>query len=67
MYLIIFLLHQFYYFLNNYKYSSYVDYLEIDRFESTILNREAFPDYFLHKEMFVKEIFEWLSFGDQEI
>lgn len=51
-------------FLKNYKYSSYRDYLGINRFENTILNREAFPDYFPNKEVFTKEIFEWLSFNE---
>lgn len=51
-------------FLGNYKYSSYQDYLspESKRPESVILNKETFPDYFLTKEKFQKEIFEWLSY-----
>ena len=49
-------------FLKNYTYSSYLDYLGTERPEKAILNRESFPKYFLTKETFMKEIFEWLSF-----
>lgn len=51
-------------FLKKYKYSSYLDYLEGNRNESSIINREAFPDYFPTKEKFQKEIFEWLSYEE---
>lgn len=50
------------YYLRNYKYSSYQDYLGIDREEKLILNREMFPNYFPEKEPFEKEIFEWLTY-----
>lgn len=50
-------------FLNNYKYSSYLDYLGTKREENMILNIEAFPNYFPGKEKFEKEIFEWLSYN----
>lgn len=33
-------------FLESYKYSSYQDYIGIDRVEKNILNKENFPDYF---------------------
>ena len=49
-------------FLKNYTYSSYLDYLGTERPEKAILNQESFPKYFLTKETFMKEIFEWLSF-----
>lgn len=49
-------------FLNNYKYSSYLDYLEDERKEKVIINKEGFPAYFPTKNKFQKEIFEWLSF-----
>ncbi|MFA6397883.1 MAG: transposase [Candidatus Paceibacterota bacterium] len=53
-------------FLNDYKYSSYQDYLNIEskRPESIILNKKDFPSYFPTKEKFKKEIFEWLSYKD---
>ncbi len=49
-------------FLKKYRYSSYLDYLENNRKESLLLNREVFPKYFPTKDKFQKEIFEWLSF-----
>ena len=53
-------------FLNNYKYSSYQDYLILKpRQEFSILNRKDFPDYFSTREKFQKEIFEWLSYNNQ--
>ncbi|MBU0999446.1 transposase [Patescibacteria group bacterium] len=51
-------------FLKNYQYSSYKDYLGIDRAEDAILNRGDLPDYFSSKEEFSKEIFEWLFFNE---
>jgi len=51
-------------FLNEYKYSSYLDYLGVKRDENIIINREVFPNYFSSKEKFQKEIFEWLSYKD---
>lgn len=51
-------------FLQKYKYSSYLDYLEEKRIEKNILDIKAFPAYFSTKGKFKKEIFEWLSFKD---
>jgi len=51
-------------FLKNYKYSSYLDYLEIKRLENQILDVGAFPSYFQNKDKFESEIFEWLSYGE---
>lgn len=39
-------------FLENYKYSSYQDYIGIDRVEKSILNKEAFPKYFENMKEF---------------
>jgi putative transposase len=33
-------------FLESYRYSSYQDYIDVDRVEKNIINKEAFPDYF---------------------
>lgn len=44
-------------FLESYKYSSYLDFIGSDRVESSILNRTAFPDYFLSQKSF-KEFVE---------
>lgn len=51
-------------FLKSYKYSSFLDYLGINRPENKILNREFFPDYFPDKDNFEKDIMEWLSYGE---
>lgn len=39
-------------FLDTYKYSSYQDYMCIDRVEKKILKRESFPDYFYMDQSF---------------
>lgn len=51
-------------YLENYKYSSYLDYLGIERVQNQILNTEDFPKYFLNKKSFQKDILEWLSYND---
>ncbi|MFA6386259.1 MAG: transposase [Candidatus Paceibacterota bacterium] len=53
-------------YLNKYSYSSYFDYKGIKRFHSLILTKDAFPEYFPTKNSFDKEIFEWISYGEQE-
>lgn len=50
-------------FLKSYKYSSFLDFLGINRPENKILNREFFPDYFPDRDNFEKDIMEWLSYG----
>ncbi|MFA6251671.1 MAG: transposase [Candidatus Paceibacterota bacterium] len=49
-------------FLNEYKYSSYADYLGENRVQNKVLNIDNFPQYFSTEKYFKKEIFEWLSF-----
>lgn len=49
-------------FLGKYVYSTYLDYIGIDRIESLILNKEAFPGYFTELNEFEKFIDEWLMF-----
>lgn len=51
-------------YLNEYRFSSYLDYKEGNRLESKILNVEKFPEYFPTTEMFVKEIQDWMKFQD---
>ncbi|MFA7192485.1 MAG: transposase [Candidatus Paceibacterota bacterium] len=48
-------------YLSKYKYSSYIDYLKIERVQNKILNIKAFPDYFHTKQKFQLEIFEWIN------
>ncbi len=49
-------------FLNNYEYSSYLDYIKFERVQNGILNTEYFPNYLPDKQSFIKEIFEWLNY-----
>lgn len=48
-------------YLLNYEYSSYLDYLNIDRIQNKILNKESFPQYFEFNK-FSDFINEWLNF-----
>lgn len=48
-------------FLQQYKYSSYLDYMGENRAQKIILNYEAFPEYFPSKKDFEQEIFDWIS------
>ena len=50
--------------LLNYKYCTYIDYMEFERVQNKILNTEAFPKYFSSKESLSREIFDWLSFNE---
>ncbi len=50
-------------YLNEYFYSSYQDYLGIDRIPNQILNKETFPKYFPNKNSFLKEIFTWFNYN----
>jgi putative transposase len=49
-------------YLEQYQYSSYLDYLGIERHEKIIIDKNYFPDYFPTKKDFQREIFEWISF-----
>lgn len=51
-------------FINSYDYSSYMDYLGIDRKEGVILNKNPFPDYFSNSTEFSEMIDEWLNFSN---
>lgn len=49
-------------YLQNYKYSSYLDFLGIKRIQNKIIKVESFPKYFPNKKSFEGEIFEWLGY-----
>jgi len=51
-------------YLKNYKYSSFLDYVGIERKQNKLLNIKAFPRYFPSTRFFIKEIFDWLSFNE---
>jgi putative transposase len=48
-------------FLDQYKYSSYLDYCGVDRPEGKILNKQAFPEYFKSGLDFREMIDEWIN------
>ncbi len=50
-------------YLNDYRYSSFIDYIGVKREENNILNIKAFPEYFESKEDFENNIFDWLYFN----
>ena len=54
-------------FLDNYKWSSYQDYLGEDRVEYKILERKSFPDYFPTKKVFQEEIFDWINLSQKTV
>lgn len=48
-------------FLDKYKFSSYLDYMNYDRSDKAVIDRENFPDYFTTKKSFKSEIFDWIN------
>ena len=50
-------------FLEKYEYSSYGKYAK-GKDKYNILNTSVFPEYFPTKELFKKDIFDWLTYGD---
>lgn len=55
----------FQFFLEKYQYSSYVDYVGVNRCESSILSKDMFPEYFLNKKDFTDFIDDYLSFDPE--
>ena len=53
-------------FLNEYCFSSYLDFSGIIRPENKIISTKDFPDYFSNKEDFKKEILDWISFPPKQ-
>lgn len=53
-------------YLNEYKYSSYSDFLKERRKESKIINQSVFPNYFPSSKLFEREVFEWLKYKNNE-
>ncbi len=49
-------------FLEQYWYSSYLDYLGMERSERLILDVSSFPNYFGSRKDFQREIFDWIDF-----
>ncbi|MBI5798911.1 MAG: transposase [Candidatus Yonathbacteria bacterium] len=51
-------------YLEQYKYSSYLDYIGAERMENIIINTDAFPKYFSNFKDFKRCVDEWLAFKD---
>lgn len=51
-------------YLSEYQYSSYLDYMEIQRPQNIILKKKSFSDYFPARKDYIKEIFEWISYNN---
>jgi putative transposase len=49
-------------YLNKYKFSSYLDYVGIERKQNAILDKKDYPSYFPSEMEFKKEIFDWINF-----
>ena len=49
-------------YLNQYIYSSFPDYVGLERQVEKILERKAFPKYFYSTKSLLDEIFEWLNY-----
>ena len=50
-------------FLDSYEYSSYIDYVNVDkRPQGIILNTKAFPNYFSNRKEFKNEILDWFKY-----
>ncbi len=54
-------------FLEGYAFSSFLDYKNNDREQGAIINRKSFPDYFPTQNDFEEEIFDWLSYQEDEL
>ncbi len=54
-------------FLQDYKYSSYLDYLDTSRPQKSILSQGVFPEYFVIPNDFTDFIDEWLTFEPEEL
>lgn len=54
-------------YIADYFYSSYLDYMGVEREENKILNKEAFPQYFENFKDFKQFIDEWIAFKDSPI
>ncbi|MCK5026801.1 MAG: hypothetical protein KAS07_00115, partial [Candidatus Pacebacteria bacterium] len=54
-------------YLEQYVYSSYLDYIGVSRGESDILHKEAFPEYFQDYHDFEFFIEEWLNYKNSPL
>lgn len=53
--------------VRNFEYSSYSDYLSMNRDQRIILNTDAFPGYFNNGMDFEKDLVDWLKFDPNKL
>jgi putative transposase len=53
-------------FLNEYPYSSYIDYIGTSRKENILINKKALPDYFETPKKFKENVTEWLNYKKEQ-
>jgi len=53
-------------YLDQYRYSSYVDFIGEKRPENSVLSKESLPEYFETPADFKRSITEWLSYSEEE-
>lgn len=49
-------------YLDHYEYSSYFEYIGVERKQNSILNKKAYPNYFPSVKNFKREILEWINY-----
>jgi putative transposase len=49
-------------YLESYPYSSFIDYIGVERSEGCIIDRSPFPEYFQSAAAHSAELFEWIDF-----
>ncbi len=49
-------------FLNRYEYSSFKDFMGVERVENKVIDRGYFPDYFYNADFAKEDIFEWICY-----
>jgi putative transposase len=54
-------------YLKNYEYSSCLDYFDLNRHQSVILNKKDFPEYFINNLDFEENLFDWLKFDPNKL
>ncbi len=52
-------------FLNKYRYSSYLDYLNPSRVEGCILNKDALPEFYENRQEFEEYLTDWLNYREE--
>jgi len=54
-------------FINQYKFSSYLDYLGLSREENCIINQKSLPEYFENKKEIEDYMNDWLTYSPRDL